>query len=190
MVISLWASLDLYSRNENRNKERYRIIIEISVQTKGGFFRHRRDAFSEQKSKSGTTVLQSEGRYRWEGSNFVGAKEKISFGTPVPHPVPEKEIAELNTFLSGHNAHGGGDAFYKEVMGQMNNMKTDIDQSGSFDKQFAQMMIPHHQGAIDMSKSYLKSGAHEEKLKTMANKIIAEQQKEIDELQAWLNNHK
>lgn len=101
----------------------------------------------------------------------------------------QKEIAELNTFLSGHNAHGGGDAFHKEVMAQMNNMKMDMDHSGSFDKQFVQMMIPHHQGAIDMSKAYLKSGAHEEKLKTMANKIIADQQKEIQDLRTWLTKN-
>lgn len=98
----------------------------------------------------------------------------------------QQEIAELNTFLSGHKAHGGGDAFHKEVMGQMNSMKMDMNHSGSFDKQFAQMMIPHHQSAIDMSKVYLKSGAHEEKLKAMANKVVADQQKEIGELKAWL----
>ena len=102
----------------------------------------------------------------------------------------QKEVAELNTFLSGHSAHGGGDAFHKEVMSQMSTMKMDMNHSGSVDKQFAQMMIPHHQGAIDMAKSYIKSGAHEEKLKTMANKIIADQQKEIGELQAWLNKNK
>lgn len=101
----------------------------------------------------------------------------------------QREIAELNTFLSGHQAHGGGEVFYKDVMGQMNNMKMDMDQSGSVDKQFVQMMIPHHQGAIDMAKAYLKAGAHEEKLKTMANKIIEEQQKEIQELQTWLKQH-
>ena len=98
----------------------------------------------------------------------------------------QQEIAELNTFLSGHQAHGGGDAFHKEVMAQMNNMKMDMNTSGSFDKRFAEMMIPHHQSAIDMSKAYIKAGAHEEKLKTMANKIIADQQKEIGELKAWL----
>lgn len=102
----------------------------------------------------------------------------------------QQEIAELNTFLSGHEAHGGGDSFYKEVMSQMSNMKMDMDHSGSIDKQFAQMMIPHHQGAVDMAKAYLKAGAHEEKLKTMANKIIGDQQKEIAQLQTWLQNNK
>ena len=98
----------------------------------------------------------------------------------------QQEIAQFNTFLSGHNAHGGGDAFYKEVMGSMNSMKMDMDHSGSVDKQFVQIMIPHHQGAVDMSKAYLKSGAHEETLKAMAGRIIADQQREIGEMQAWL----
>lgn len=102
----------------------------------------------------------------------------------------QKEVAEFNTFLSGHNAHGGGDAFFKEAIGIMNNMKMDMDHSGSMDKQFAQMMIPHHQSAIDMSGAYIKSGAHEEKLKTMANNIISSQQKEISELQTWLDKNK
>jgi uncharacterized protein (DUF305 family) len=102
----------------------------------------------------------------------------------------QKEIAELNTFLSGHDAHGGGNAFYKEVMSQMNNMKMDMNHAGSIDMQFAQMMIPHHQGAIDMSKAYIKAGAHEEKLKSMANKLIADQQKEINDLKTWLDKNK
>lgn len=101
----------------------------------------------------------------------------------------QKEIAELNNFLSGHEAHGGGDQFYKDVISQMGNMKMDMDHSGSVDKQFVQMMIPHHQGAIDMARAYLKSGAHEAKLKTMANNIIAAQQKEIKDLQDWLAKH-
>lgn len=98
----------------------------------------------------------------------------------------QREVSEFNSFLSGHSAHGGGDAFFKEAMESMNNMKMDMDHQGSVDKQFVQMMIPHHQSAIDMARAYIKSGAHEEKLKTMANNIISSQQKEINELQAWL----
>jgi uncharacterized protein (DUF305 family) len=102
----------------------------------------------------------------------------------------QKEVAEFNTFLSGHDAHGGGDAFFKEAMSIMSNMKMEMDNAGSMDKQFVQMMISHHQSAIDMSKAYIKSGAHEEKLKTMANGIISSQQKEIGELKAWLDKNK
>lgn len=102
----------------------------------------------------------------------------------------QREVAELNTFLSGHKAHGGGEAFYKEAMNLMNNSNMNMDMSGSVDRQFVNMMIPHHQGAIDMSRAYLKSGAHEPQLKTMANNIIASQQKEIDQLQKWLSGNK
>lgn len=98
----------------------------------------------------------------------------------------QKEVAQFNTFLSGHSAHGGGDAFYKEVMSKMGTMSSAMDHSGSIDKQFVSMMIPHHQGAIDMSKAYLKAGAHEAQLKTLATNIIASQEKEIKELKDWL----
>ena len=102
----------------------------------------------------------------------------------------QKEVAEFNTFVSGHSAHGGGDGFHKDVMGMMGKMNMPMDNSGSIDKQFVTMMIPHHQSAINMSKAYIKSGAHEAKMKTMANNIIASQQKEIKELQAWLDKNK
>jgi uncharacterized protein (DUF305 family) len=102
----------------------------------------------------------------------------------------QNEIAQFNTFLSGHTPHGGGDAFYKAAMSQMSNMKMDMDHSGSVDKQFAQMMIPHHQGAIDMANAYLKNGGHEEDIKKIANAIISSQQKEIAGLQGWLAKNK
>lgn len=101
----------------------------------------------------------------------------------------QKEVAELNTFLSGHSAHGGGDTFHKEAMEIMNSMKMNMDHSGTIDKQFVQLMIPHHQSAIDMAKAYIKSGGHEEKLKTMATNIISSQAKEITQLQDWLTKH-
>ena len=101
----------------------------------------------------------------------------------------QQEIATLNKFVSGHNAKDGGDAFYKEAMAQMSNMKMNMDHSGSIDKQFVEMMIPHHEGAIDMSKAYLKSAPQEEQLKAMATAIISAQQKEIQQLKDWLTKN-
>ncbi len=49
---------------------------------------------------------------------------------------------------------------------------------------FLEMMIAHHQGAIDMSNGVLTSAKHTE-IKTMAKAIIAAQQKEITQMQAW-----
>ena len=50
---------------------------------------------------------------------------------------------------------------------------------------FALMMIPHHQSAIDMAEAYLEHGDDPE-LTNLANEIIAAQQQEIEFLQNWL----
>lgn len=119
-----------------------------------------------------------------------GSDPKVKAMAQKMLDAQQKEIAELNTFLSGHEAHGGGNAFHKEVLAKMDGMKMSMDHSGSIDKQFVEMMIPHHQGAIDMANAYIKAGAHEEKMKAMANMILVDQRKEIAEMQAWLNAQK
>jgi uncharacterized protein (DUF305 family) len=50
--------------------------------------------------------------------------------------------------------------------------------TGDPDRDFARMMIPHHQGAIDMALVLLKYG-HDEKLRRLAQSIIVEQGQEI-----------
>jgi uncharacterized protein (DUF305 family) len=57
--------------------------------------------------------------------------------------------------------------------------------SGDPDVDFARMMIPHHQGAIDMARSELEHGKDEE-LRRMAQKIIDDQEREIAELKDWI----
>ena len=50
--------------------------------------------------------------------------------------------------------------------------------SGDADHDFVQMMVPHHQGAIDMAVAELRYG-HNEQLKRIAQEIIVDQQQEI-----------
>ena len=50
--------------------------------------------------------------------------------------------------------------------------------TGDADHDFATMMIPHHQGAIDMAQAELRYG-HDEQLRRIAQEIIVEQQQEI-----------
>ena len=54
----------------------------------------------------------------------------------------------------------------------------DITPSGDADRDFAAMMIPHHQGAIDMAQAELRHGKNEQ-LRRIAQEIIVEQQQEI-----------
>ncbi|HEX2687913.1 MAG TPA: DUF305 domain-containing protein [Kofleriaceae bacterium] len=50
--------------------------------------------------------------------------------------------------------------------------------TGDVDRDFAAMMIPHHQGAIDMAKAELRHGRNE-LLRRIAQEIIIDQQQEI-----------
>lgn len=50
--------------------------------------------------------------------------------------------------------------------------------SGDIDRDFVAMMVPHHQGAIDMAMSYLRYGDNEQ-LRRIAQEIIVDQQQEI-----------
>jgi uncharacterized protein (DUF305 family) len=60
-----------------------------------------------------------------------------------------------------------------------------IDPSGNPDRDFAAMMIPHHQGAIDMARAELRFGK-DERLRRLAQGIIVEQNQEIAAMRAIL----
>jgi hypothetical protein len=53
-----------------------------------------------------------------------------------------------------------------------------IRPSGDVDTDFVAMMVPHHQGAIEMAQAELRYG-HNETLRRMAQEIIVTQQQEI-----------
>lgn len=60
-----------------------------------------------------------------------------------------------------------------------------VPSTGNPDRDFATMMIPHHQGAIDMAKIELQFG-HDPVLLRLAQGIVAEQQQEITVMQQAL----
>ena len=72
----------------------------------------------------------------------------------------------------------------KSMMDAMTNMKP----SGDADKDFVMMMIPHHQGAVDMAEVELQYGK-DPTLKKIAEQIIKSQKKEIEEFKKWQQKH-
>jgi hypothetical protein len=56
--------------------------------------------------------------------------------------------------------------------------KMTVKPSGDVDKDFVNMMVPHHQGAIDMAQSVLRHG-NNEVIRRLAQEIIVTQQQEI-----------
>jgi hypothetical protein len=53
-----------------------------------------------------------------------------------------------------------------------------VQPTGDVDADFVAMMIPHHQGAIDMARAQLRYG-HNEKLARISQEIIVTQEQEI-----------
>ncbi len=53
-----------------------------------------------------------------------------------------------------------------------------VKPTGDVDRDFVAMMVPHHQGAIDMAVALLRYG-HNEQLRRLAQEIIVTQQQEI-----------
>lgn len=76
--------------------------------------------------------------------------------------------------------HSQEQPFLSENAAAMDKMMADmtIKPSGDVDRDFVAMMVPHHQGAIDMAKAELKYG-HNEQLRRLAQEIVVTQQQEI-----------
>jgi hypothetical protein len=70
--------------------------------------------------------------------------------------------------------------FLAENQAAMDKMMADMEvkPSGDVDRDFVAMMVPHHQGAIDMAQAELRYG-HNEQLRRLAQEIIVTQQQEI-----------
>jgi len=60
--------------------------------------------------------------------------------------------------------------------------------NGNIDRDFATMMMPHHQGAIDMAKAELSYG-QDPVMRRLAQEILVDQQSEIDAMKLWLSKN-
>lgn len=108
-------------------------------------------------------------------------------GCGQPAPAPEAPAPAVSA--GGHDAHrtapaaGPAARAYDEAMTRMHAGMGVA--SADPDESFMRMMIPHHQGAIDMARIQLAHGKDAE-ARQLAETIIATQQSEIDQIQAWL----
>lgn len=84
----------------------------------------------------------------------------------------------------------GASEEYMDAMKRMDQAMQGMTMTGKPGVDFAEMMIPHHQAAIDMAKSYLASGENDAELVALSNEIIAAQEREIAQLQKWISANK
>ena len=96
----------------------------------------------------------------------------------------------LGQRLHVHTGSGPAEsAFAAQMMQAMERMDAGMmaaKPTGNPDRDFAAMMIPHHQGAIDMAKLELIYG-RDPVLRRLAEGIIVEQQQEIELMQRYLH---
>ena len=89
-------------------------------------------------------------------------------------------------------AAGHGDTDMQQTMDAMERMNRSMmapeAMTGDPDHDLVAMMIPHHQGAIDMARIYLRTG-RDPQIRRMAQKIIADQEREIRDMRAWQARH-
>lgn len=89
-------------------------------------------------------------------------------------------IAAASYTHSGHGATQVADSFQALMHAAMSRMNATMmaPTTGDPDRDFATMMIPHHQGAIEMAEAELRFG-HDPVLRRLAQGIIVEQGQEI-----------
>jgi uncharacterized protein (DUF305 family) len=105
-------------------------------------------------------------RHRWAVSLTVAAL--VVAATVVACPLPHGAAGPEEAPFMAEN-----DAAMARMMDGMA-----IQPSGDVDRDFVAMMVPHHQGAIDMAQAELRHGRNEQ-LRRLAQEIIVTQRQEI-----------
>lgn len=124
-----------------------------------------------------------------------GTDEKIITMAKNIITAQNAEIGQLRDFIKTYNVpetkkksdemHGELAKTMKAMMDKMHTMKM----TGNADKDFVMMMIPHHESAVKMAQAELLHGKQPE-LKKMAQKIISDQNNEINEFKSWSSKQK
>lgn len=85
--------------------------------------------------------------------------------------------------FGGHASHSG---MANDTAGTMMDMGKELEglKGVEFDKKFLELMIEHHQQAVDMSK-YADVNASHQEIKDLAKQIIDAQEAEIAQMQEW-----
>jgi uncharacterized protein (DUF305 family) len=111
---------------------------------------------------------------------------------PAVAPVRGQTALPAASSSTGIAAQTGSDApearALRDVGTKMHAGISGVRQSGDADRDFVASMIPHQQGAIDMATVELQFGKDEE-TRRLAERIIAAQQQQIAEMNAWLAKH-
>ena len=99
------------------------------------------------------------------------------------YPANPRSLADYISAIcrgSFRSASAAEAPYLADNVSAMTKMMTNmgIRPSGDVDSDFVAMMVPHHQGAIEMAQAELRYG-HNEQLKRLSQEVIVTQQQEI-----------
>lgn len=101
------------------------------------------------------------------GAAFLVSAHDESIAAPDICAITGSEVSEEAPFLAENGA---------AMKKMMNNMA--VKPTGDVDIDFVALMVPHHQGAIDMALAVLRYGRNAQ-IRRLAQEIIVTQQQEI-----------
>ena len=108
-------------------------------------------------------------------------KSRVSYGRA---PIALALLLFATTGQAANPASAFSDAMNQAMARMMSDMHG--GSAEEVDRRFVDMMIPHHQGAIDMANVVLQYGSDAE-TRALAQHIIADQQLEIRQMNSWLD---
>jgi Domain of unknown function (DUF305) len=97
-------------------------------------------------------------------------------------------VVVLGSCRKSDSSANAVDEALAETMSAMHSAMRDVSMDGRADADFARMMIPHHQGAIEMAKVELQFGV-DPVLRRLAQEIIVTQLSEIDVMNLALKKY-
>ena len=127
-----------------------------------------------------------------EMATMAHAKIQLSQLKELTRRIPIDQKKEIDQMKSWRDRWypGSPSAENMQMPGMTGSMNMDMSRTGSmkagreYDAMFIDMMTPHHQGAIQMAQEALGKAEHQE-IKTLAQQIIDEQTKEIEQMKQW-----
>lgn len=104
-----------------------------------------------------------------------------------PGHASAQQVSAVASSVKAEHKQTAEASFMAENQAAMSKMMKDmaVKPSGNVDADFTAMMIPHHQGAVDMAEAELHYGQNR-KLRRIARNIIAGQRQQVGAMRAAL----
>ena len=137
--------------------------------------------------QSAVEMSKSYLEYAGKGGEFKGLAENII-------SAQNKEIDQMNTMIERFEKAESPDsdkeeAYLEEYRAMMDtHHSSHTAETTDLEAAFAQGMSMHHQMAVDMAEIILKY-TDDEELTRFADNIVTQQEKEIDEMQSYLDKN-